>query len=136
MAFLVPIAILLLLGVAEMSQIAYAAIEVSSAAKAGAQYGAQNRSTAADSTGIQNAATNDGYLLSGLTTNSSTACTCTNSSYSPSNCSDNTTCSSHGAQIEETLTVTTSVSLSGLVHGVGIPSSITLHGKAVQRVLN
>lgn len=55
-ALLLPILVLLLLGIIDIGRYADAAIVVASAARAGAQYGAQNLITAADQTGIANAA--------------------------------------------------------------------------------
>src|ERR1019366_1494941 len=58
-ALTAPILILMFLGAAEFARIAFAAIEVSNAARAAVAYGAQNVSTAGDSSGIQTAATMD-----------------------------------------------------------------------------
>src|ERR1700744_6377881 len=49
----------LLIGATEFGGLAYASIEVSNAARAGVQYGAQNHTTASDTTGMQTAATQD-----------------------------------------------------------------------------
>ncbi|HUH63774.1 MAG TPA: TadE/TadG family type IV pilus assembly protein [Terracidiphilus sp.] len=135
-AFLVPLLVLVLMGAVEFGRVAYESIEVTNAAKAAVQYGAQNRTTAIDATGMRTAATKDAPNVSGLTTSVSTACTCSNTQYIPTSCSDNTTCSSHGAVNEVTLTVTTSATFSPIIHCPGLPGSITLHGQAVQRVMN
>jgi hypothetical protein len=55
-SLLLPILVVLLLGIIDIGRYADAAIVVASAARAGAQYGAQNLITAADQTGIANAA--------------------------------------------------------------------------------
>jgi Flp pilus assembly protein TadG len=136
LALVLPLLVVFLLGAVEIGQFAYESIEVANAAKAGIQYGAQNRATAADSTGIQSAAANDAANLNGLVTTSSYSCTCSNSSYTPSSCTDNTTCSSNNSQIEVTLKVNTSVSFKSLIHIPNKPSTITLYGQAVQKVLN
>ena len=47
-----PILFLLLMGAAEFGTLAYSAIEVANAARAGVAYGAQSHVTAADSTGM------------------------------------------------------------------------------------
>lgn len=135
-AFLIPLLLLVLMGAVEFGRVAYEAIEVTNAAKAAVQYGAQNRTTAIDATGMQTAATSDAPNVSGLSTSVSTACTCSNTQYVPTSCSDNTTCSSHSAVTEVTLTVTTSASFTPMIHCPGLPNSITLHGQAVQRVMN
>lgn len=135
-ALVVPVLLVILLGAAEIARIAYAAIEVSNSAKAGAQYGAQNRKAAQDTPGIQNAAANDAADLTGLTTTPSLVCTCSDTTYVPTNCSDNTTCSSHNTYNEVTLTVTTSATYTPVFHTAAFPGSIVLNGKAVQKVLN
>jgi Flp pilus assembly protein TadG len=129
-ALVVSLFALLLVGTAELGRVAYAAIEVSNAARAGAAYGAQNGSTAADSTGIATAAANDAANLSGVITTSSYSCICSNgtsSTCTPGDCS-----TSH---IEETVTVNSQVSFDPLIHLPGLPTTYTLKGKAVQKCL-
>jgi Flp pilus assembly protein TadG len=121
---------LLLVGIAELGRVAYAAIEVSNAARAGAAYGAQNGSTASDTTGIATAAANDAANLTGLTTTSSYACICSDGT--ASTCTHGDCSTSH---IEETLTVNTQVTFDPLIHLPGLPSTYTLKGKAVQKCL-
>jgi len=58
-ALLLPLMTILLLGVIEVGRFADAALLVADAARAGAQYGAQNLTTASDVTGIANAAQQD-----------------------------------------------------------------------------
>lgn len=121
---------ILLVGAVEFGKVAYASIEVTRAAKAGVQYGDASTTTAADATGIANAAANEAPDLSGLTTTSAVSCACANGG--PSTCL-NTDCS--GSAIVETLTVHTSVSYDPGIHLPGLPSTYTLHGLAVQPVL-
>lgn len=111
LALTVPMMVLLLLGAAEFAMVSYVAIEVANAAKAAAQYGAQNTTTAADTTGMQTAAINDAGNL-GLT-NSDVTVTVANS----------------------VITVAVAYSFSPLVHLPGLPTSFTLHGNAVQEVM-
>jgi len=119
---------IILLGVIEFGQVAYTSIEVSNAAKAGVQYGAQNGTTAADTTGITNAAQAAAPNLSGLTANSSYACVCSDGS--ASTCA-NTDCSS--SHIEETVTVTTQYQLTPIISMPAYGSTITLNGSAIQK---
>lgn len=121
---------LLLLGVAEFGRLAFAAIEVSNAASAGARYAAQS-GAAADTTGIVNAAANDASNLAGLTTTSSYSCICSDGS--SSTCSNSDCSTSH---IEETVTVNTQVSFDPLVHVPGLPKTFTLKGQAVEKCLH
>jgi hypothetical protein len=59
-ALSLPLLLVLLVGIIEVGRFSYYSIVVSNAARAGAQYGAQTLATAADQTGIQNAARGDG----------------------------------------------------------------------------
>lgn len=121
---------LLLVGVAEFGRLAFAAIEVSNAAGAGARYASQ-AGEAADQTGIQNAAANDAGNLTGLTTTSSHSCICSDGS--SSTCSTGDCSSSH---IEDTVTVNTQVSFDPLFHLPGLPKTFTLKGQAVEKCLH
>lgn len=126
----VPILVALLLGTTEFARVEYVSIEVSNAALAGVQYGGQNVTAAADTSGIQNAAQNDVPSFTLGTTTATTACTCSDGASS--------TCSRGdcpGADIETILTVETQATISPLVHLPGLPTSYTLHGQAVQKVL-
>lgn len=76
-AFLLPILLILVLGIIEIGRYAELSIQVASAARAGAQYGAQNLATAASSSAIQSAAVNDSQIPacgSITTTNNTPGC--------------------------------------------------------------
>jgi Flp pilus assembly protein TadG len=75
LALVLPLLLLLLVGTIEIGRFAYYSILVSNAARAGAQYGAQSLVTAADATGMTNAAQNDG--LPGLLVTPTQLCGCT-----------------------------------------------------------
>lgn len=125
-----------LLGAADLARICYASIEVSNAAKAAVQYGAQNTASAANTSAIKAAASSDAANLSSLSTTVTTT----------GACSDYTACSGTGgtcvatdcssSHIETILTVNTSTDFDPLIHIPGFPKTITLHGSAVQKVLN
>ncbi|MGC8548073.1 MAG: TadE/TadG family type IV pilus assembly protein [Acidobacteriaceae bacterium] len=121
---------ILLLGAAEFGRVAYAAIEVTRAAKAGVQYGDASTTTATDATGIANAAANEAPDIAGLNTSSSVSCSCANGG--TSTCS-NTDCP--GSAIIVTLTVRTTATFDPGIHIPGLPATYTLHGLAVQQVL-
>ena len=127
-ALVFPLLITILIGSAEMARVAYAAIEVSNAARAGAQYGAQNGYTANDTTGISTAASNDASNLTGMTTTSSYTCVCSDGTASTCQATDCT-----NTQIEQTLTVNTSVTYDPLIHLPGLPKTYTLKGQAIQK---
>lgn len=123
--------VLLLLGAAEFGRLAYAAIEVANAARAGAAYATQNTGTASDGPGIQTAAQNDAPNLSGLTATSSISCICSDGS--SASCTDNTACST--SHVVETVTINTQASFDPLIHVPGLPATYTLRGQAVQKCL-
>lgn len=130
-ALVLPLLMLLVIGAAELARVAYAAIEVSNAAKAAVQYGAQNRATAADTAGMRAAAQNEAYNLTGLTiTVGPLSCICSDGTASTCLSTD---CS--GSYIEQILTVTTTASYNPLINLPGLPTTYTLTGHAVQKVL-
>ncbi|MGC1293878.1 MAG: TadE/TadG family type IV pilus assembly protein [Alloacidobacterium sp.] len=131
LALVAPLLVVILMGVAEVGRLAYAAIEVSNAASAGARYGAQNGATASDSTGISNAAANDAGNLTGLSTISSISCICSDGT--AASCTDNSACST--SNIEESVTVNTQVSFDPGIHLPGLPKTFTLTGQAIQKCL-
>ena len=129
-ALTLPILVLVMLGAAEFARVAYASIEVSNAAMAGVQYGGQDATTAADTTGIQTAATDDAPNITLGTTTVSHSCICSNGSAStclPTDCS--------GSNIETILTVQTQTTFDPLIHVPGLPTTYTLYGQAIQKVL-
>src|ERR1700736_118028 len=67
LALTVTFLMLVVLGTVDFARLFYAAIEVNDAARAGAQYGSQSVVTAADSTGMVNAAKANATNLTGVT---------------------------------------------------------------------
>jgi Flp pilus assembly protein TadG len=133
-ALTLPLLFLLLLGAAELAWLAYNAIEVANAAKAGVAYGAQS-GICGDPTGIQNAARADASdVTATLTATPSTFGICSSGTACNGNPCLNTDCPSPD-HIETILTVNTSATVSPLIHLTGLPLSYTLHGKAVQKCL-
>lgn len=129
-ALTLSVLLLLMLGAAEFGKVTYAAIEVSRAAKAGVQYGSASNTTATDTTGIDDAAAYEAPNVPNLTTTSSVSCSCADGALST--CL-NTDCS--GSSIVLTLTVRTTAVYDPGIHIPGLPSTYTLHGIAVQKVL-
>jgi Flp pilus assembly protein TadG len=129
LALIAPILLLLLLASADFARVFYMAIAVNNAARAGAQYGSQTVITAADSQGMAAAAKSDGSNVPNLTATAS-QCTCeastTVTACSASYCTNNPT-----ATFVE---VDTSAPFQTLVTYPGIPSSLTLSGKAIMAV--
>ena len=129
LALVLPIFVLLLVGAAELGHLAYASIEVSNAARAGVQYGAQSHITASDYAGMQMAAVNDGSDVTVLSATASHFCSCADGSVSTCASGD---CSA--SRILEYVQVNTSAAVPTLFHYPGIPPTLTLTGQAVMRV--
>ncbi|HWA95152.1 MAG TPA: TadE/TadG family type IV pilus assembly protein [Terracidiphilus sp.] len=111
----IPLILVILGGALELARISYAAIVVTSAAKAAVAYGATNTTTAADSAGIQLAAQSDASNLPSSAGFNVTvyplSCVCrtTTTTTAMAACSDS--CSGYTI---ETLTVKTNASMSPL----------------------
>jgi Flp pilus assembly protein TadG len=126
---LLPVILLTMVGLIEIGRVAYASIEVCTAARAGVAYGVQNEGTAGNTSAMQTAATND-VNLSGMTASATYACKCSNGS--TTSCTSNT-CTA-GTHLEEYVSVTTSYTMSSLFKYPGIPQTYTLSGFATMRV--
>jgi Flp pilus assembly protein TadG len=129
-ALTMPVLAALIVGAAELGWLTYVSVEVANAARAGASYGCQTSTTAGDTGGIQNTAAADAPDISLGTTSATTSCICSNGN--SSNCG---TTSCPGSQIETILTVQTRATISPPFHLPGLPTSYTLQGQAVQKVL-
>ncbi len=128
LAIAVPLLLLIVLGVVEFGQVAYTSIELSRAAMAGAQYGAQSGFTAADSTGIQGAASASAPNLAGITVTSSVSCVCSDGTSSTCQLTD-----CPNSHIEETVNVMTQYSLQPIISLPNFAGAFTLSGSASQR---
>jgi Flp pilus assembly protein TadG len=128
-----PILSLLLLGASEFGMATYDAIEVSNAAKAGVQYGTSSVAASTDTTGIGTAAQNDASNIALGTTTVARSYDCSDGTI-PTGTYPNLACLS-GAAIETILTVRTQASFRPPIHIPGVPSTLTLHGQAAQKVM-
>lgn len=141
LALVVPLLTLIFVGAAEVGRIAYAAIEVNNAARAGVAYASQTHTTA-DSTSttnlalIQLAATQEAPDVQGMTVAVSNTCSCATVpsvgtvTYTPIAClTAKTTCPSPG-RIMDTVQVNTTATIDTAFHFPGIPNTITLRGQA------
>jgi len=121
--------LLLLLAAADFGRALFVAIDLQSAAQAGALYGSQSVIAAADSSGMVTAAKNDANEISNLSVSAS-QCTCTTASKVQScpqaYCVDNP----QANYIE----VDTHASFELLGTYLGISSPIQLSGKAIMQV--
>ncbi|HEY2467289.1 MAG TPA: TadE/TadG family type IV pilus assembly protein [Terracidiphilus sp.] len=138
LALTMPLLIALLFGATELGSVTFEAIELTNSARAAVQYGAQTPITAADTAGILAAAKQDAYDLAtsngttNFTATVSSTCMCSNGSAAAS-CA---IASCPTSQLEQVLTVQTSATFTPVIHVPDLPTSFTLHGSAVQRVLN
>lgn len=133
LALVMPIFSALLLGAVEFGRLAYAQIEVSSAARAGVAYGAQSVATASDIAGMEAAATNDGSDVAGLSANATRFCSCSDAPATQVDCAAApATCS--GLRVLNYVQVTTTAGVTPLVNYPGLPNPFTLSGAAVMRV--
>jgi hypothetical protein len=132
-----PIMMFILVGAVEMARVGYASIEVMNAASAGVQYGAQNPVTAMDSAGILVAAQKDAANITvTLSAGSPTrSCVCSNNPSAPPPFCATTGTACPGSNPETILTVTTQTSFNPGFHLSGFPTSFTLQGTAVQKVM-
>lgn len=146
-ALSVPLLCLLLVGGAEFARLAYAAIEVSNAAKAAVQYAGQNQSYIADTTGMQNAINSEVTNVPGLggasLQSATTTASCsdgtmptdgnTGGPYSSGDCSGSTLMVS--VAVTTTATFTPGSVVNPFLKVCSLPTSFTLTGYANQVVL-
>jgi len=130
LALLLPVFSLLIVGSAEIARLAYASIEVSNAARAGVQYGAQSHITALDISGMQTAALNDASNVKTISATASNFCSCSNgTAITCANAS--TTCT---ARILLYVQVSTTATVNPTFHIPTLPSTYKLQGYAAMRV--
>lgn len=131
LALLAPLLLLMLVGTIEIGRYAYFAIEATSAARAGAQYGIQSLTDSKDIAGIQLAATNDAPELPQLNVASKDLCACSNRPSHYVGCPAQRCGAGHPVVF---LQVDTTVQVPPLFHYPGLPSTFTANGKAIMRV--
>jgi Flp pilus assembly protein TadG len=138
LALCLPLFLLLILGTAELANIAWASVQLNNAAHAGAQFGSQSRANAADTTDIENAAKNEAPRL---ITSASTqvtptqACSCiTAAGGTTSNgCETLTECPSPDI-IMDNIQVTVHATVTPIIHYPGLPASYTMNAIAIMGV--
>ncbi|HEX3967202.1 MAG TPA: TadE/TadG family type IV pilus assembly protein [Edaphobacter sp.] len=144
LALVLPIFVVLLLGAAEVGRLAYAAIEVNNAARAGVAYAAQTHTTASDflpGGGIVLAAETEAPDITTMTATAALSCACESSAGvitanpSCSSTDTNLTKCASPSRIVEFVQVNTSAPVNTLFHFPGIPNSVTFQGKATMRVV-
>ena len=128
-ALMIPVLIALLVVVSDFARVFYTYIEVGDAARSGAQYGAQNRVTAANYATMQQTAINAAPDLTGMTAVATSFCTCSDGG-------GNVPCAASGCvtTIHVYVQVTTNLTFKTLFLFPGIPSLIPLQGVSVIQV--
>jgi Flp pilus assembly protein TadG len=134
LALTLPLLILILLGAAEFARFAWATIEATNAARAGAQFGAQTNITASDNAGMQTAALNDGVNLSGLTVTPAHWCACSTAPSTTIGCSTALGSCASPAIVLEYVQVNTSSTIRPLFHWAGLPTTFNANGSAIMQV--
>jgi Flp pilus assembly protein TadG len=129
---LAPLLLLVLMGAIEAGRAGDLAITVASAARAGVQYGSQNATTAADTTGMQTAATNDANN-GNVSAVASTYCQCED--LTASTCGQAGACASnHQSRYVKVIVTGTETSLFNYAPLPAQLRSVSIQNTAVMRV--
>jgi Flp pilus assembly protein TadG len=124
-ALIAPILLLVLVGAIDFGRGYYAALEVSSAAEAGALYGTQFPT---DVSGMIKAATLDAADIIMVTPTAAYGCECSDGTAVTPNCGSTPTCSL--LNVVNYVEVDTTATYKPIISYPGFTSSLTLHGKA------
>ena len=126
----------LLLGAVEMGRLAYAGIEISNAARAGAAFASQSAADSTDTTDTTTAATNEAYDVEGMTVTAPiTFCVCSNAPTTNVTCSSvATSCTGSGNHGISFVQVNTAATLNPVFRFPGLPSTVTLRGSSTMRI--
>jgi Flp pilus assembly protein TadG len=135
-AIALPLLMLIAIGLVETGRYAYFSILVGNAAHAGAEYGAQNLTTASDGPAMAAAATADGQSITGLSiTQHQATCACWNGTTSTPIASCTTACPLTSRKITYA-TVTAHGSFTSLFSYPGLASTHIVDRTATIRVRN
>lgn len=127
LALILPLICLLLVAVCDFARAFYVSIAIADAARAGVQYGAQNRASAVDYNGMAQAALNDAAGISGIPPpHAISFCQCggTTVACNPPQC----------ASPQNFVQVTVNASFQTLLSYPGIPQPVQLSSTAVMEV--
>jgi len=140
LAVSLPLLILILVGTIDFARIFYTAIELSNAARAGAEYATYDVGRATGSmTNAQNAAIAAAPNINTVSASASSLCQCaTNSGVVTATTPPNTctaTCSGTGGHIVISVTVTATRTFTTIARFPGVPNTITLSRSATLRAV-
>ena len=130
MAIVLPLLLLLLVGVVDFGRIYYTTQTVAQAARAGAQYGAQDNAYSTDIAGMKQAALDAAGDVPGVTANARQYCQC--ASGASVACTDTTTCPEGAPQVY--VEVTADKVFTTWMQYPHIPSSTDVARRATLRV--
>jgi Flp pilus assembly protein TadG len=138
LAFSLPLYLLLILGTAEIANLAWSSVQINNAARAAAAYASLSRTNAADIADIQTAAQNEAPKLAiTFPTPPTQLCRCvgTDGTPSPIACDSNalTNCPSPST-IQVAVQVNAQADVTPIVHYPGLPATYTVHAQATMGV--
>jgi Flp pilus assembly protein TadG len=136
LAIIVPVLALMLVAIADFGRVFFISVAVNNAARAGAQYGSQTNTTAADFAGMVSEAQADGANIPNFGTPTASECTC-GTANPPTNPACSTISSTYCADASSKavyVTVNTSATFHTILTYPGVPSSMTLTGQAIMQV--
>jgi Flp pilus assembly protein TadG len=142
LAVCLPVFALIILGTAEIANIAWASIQLNNAAHAGAQFGSHSRGFAADITDIKTATQAEAPKLTiTFPTDPAQTCSCIDPSTGAPATTNTTGCQTliecpSPYVIMDSITVTTQAVVTPLIHYPLLPASYTLHAQATMGVVN
>jgi hypothetical protein len=124
-----------MVGTVDFARVFYMGMELTNAARAGAQYGAYNPAQSADIAGMKTTATGS-VNITGVTATALRTCQCATGAGTFSAATCTTTCPS-GQHLVVTVTVTTAKTFTTVVGSLpGIPNTVSLVRSATLRVPN
>jgi Flp pilus assembly protein TadG len=130
-AITVPVLIFMLIGLIEVGRYAYFSILAANAARAGVQYGAQDRIKAEDVAGMKAAALLDGQNIANFT--ASPAPLCSQNGGAPQTC---TTAGTPTSGTVYYVKVQVNGTFTSLLNYPGIPTNVPVSGSAIMRVIS
>jgi len=131
LAVMLPVLVTLLLGALDFGRLFYMAMEVTDAARVGAQYGAQNNATAVNLLGMEQAACNsmpDITCTTGTNAIATNFCQCSGTTVS---CTNPGSCASY---VQNFVRVATSATFTTIISYPGIPHTVALSTSATMQV--
>jgi Flp pilus assembly protein TadG len=128
LALLLPMFLFLFVGAVDLGRLYYVSVEVTGASQAGALYGVQNPS---DVSGMESASSAGASNLSGVTTNATYGCECSDGTAASANCSLTPSCTYNYVNYVD---VVTSAQYAPIFNYPGLPASMSVSRETRMRV--